>query len=348
LRSTSTPQPSAPAITTADEDPFLRQLREAREALSTDETWFKTHTSELEKEIDQQEDLRRSLGSNSNTSQDNSLAHSTNGFARSMTGYEYVPPELKPGQTLSRTEERIQRTGARGLANKPIGGAPKPVAMSRRTATQLQNTHSQNVLHGRKRSFEEVDHVNGHADHHIDYQLQPAAQLVQQVTTKKLRPNGVTTEALEALQRGNRLSLNPFHGGSLDDGLDDEGDETEEYEDADDAEQAEEQVVRGRYNGAVVYEDDADVDVDAEAEGDYEDEDEDEEYDEEGDDLHQEREVQYPGLQAYGEEYELEVNVEVEVDEQGIPLPPRSRSAATSTPDTGMGSTVEAAIELSD
>jgi hypothetical protein len=39
--------------------------------------------------------------------------------------------EPKRGQTLSSTEERIRRTGARGLATAPIGGTPgyvKPIS----------------------------------------------------------------------------------------------------------------------------------------------------------------------------------------------------------------------------
>ncbi|KAK5954710.1 actin cytoskeleton and mitosis protein [Knufia fluminis] len=339
-RSTSTSQPSVQTTSAADEDPYLRQLREAREALSTDETWFKTHTSELEKEIEQQEEFRRSFGSQSNTSQDNSFTQSTNGFARSVSGYEYVPPELQPGQTLSRTEERIRRTGARGLANKPIGGTPRPVAMSRRTASQLQAAQNQNAVHGRKRSIDEVDHVNGYAN--VDYQQQPAAQLAQQVTVKKPRPNGVTMQAFEALQRSS--PLNPFNGTGFDDECGDESGGTEEYED--DVLQ-EQEIHRQHYDEAIGYDED---DV-AAAEGDYEDEDEEEEeeYSDNDEDQEQDPDIQYPDLQDYGVEYEDE-----EVDEQGNTLPPRGRSAATSTstPDTGtgtgVGSTADAAIELSD
>lgn len=334
LRSTSVPQPAPAtptATSTADEDPFLRQLREAREALSTDETWFKTHTSELEKEIEQQE-LRQSLGSQSNTSQDKSLALSTNGFARSISGYEYVPPELKPGQTLSRTEERIRRTGARGLANKPIGGTPKPAAVNRRGAQQLH--HAQTAVHGRKRSINEVDHIKGDTFGIDDYQQQSAKRLAQHVTSKKARPNGVTLKALEALQRSS--PLNPFDAGSLDDELEDEGEEMEEYDD----QIEQEEVLQARYDGAVAYQNDDEADT--EASGEYADEYDEEVYQED----EEEENIHYPDLQAYdyGEEEE------VELDEDGIPLPPRGKSAATSTPDTGTGagSTVDAAIELSD
>jgi len=326
------PAPATPTVTsTADEDPFLKQLREAREALTTDETWFKTHTSELQKEIGQQE-LRRSLGSQSNTSQDNSFAVSTNGFARSISGYEYVPPELKPGQTLSRTEERIQQTGARGLANKPIGGTPKSVAMSRRSAQQLH--HAQAAVHGRKRSIDEVDHINGDTVDIDDYQQQSATHLAQHATSKKARPNGVTLKALEALQHSS--PLNPFDVGSLDDEPEDEGEETEEYDD----EIEQEEVLQAQYDGAVAHQNDDETDT--EASGEYADEYEEEVYQEN----EEEENIHYPDLQAYdyGEEEE------VEVDEDGIPLPPRGNSAATSTPDTGTGagSTVDAAIELSD
>lgn len=333
LQSNSVPQPApaTPTVTsTAEEDPFLKSLREAREALTTDEAWFKTHTSELEKEIGQEE-LRRSLGSQSNTSQHNSFALSTNGFVRSISGYEYVPPELKPGQTLSRTEKRIQRTGARGLANKPIGGTPKPVAMSRRSAQQLD--HAQAAVHGRKRSLDELDHINGDTVDVGHYQQQSATLLAQHATSKKARPNGVTMKALEALSH-NRL-LNPFDAGSLDDEPV-EGEETEEYDD--DIEQ--EEVLQAQYDSAVAHPNDDETDTEASCE--YADEYEEEVYQEND----EEENIHYPDLQAYdyGEE------AEVEVDEDGIPLPPRGKSAATSTPDTGtgVGSTVDAAIELSD
>ena len=334
LASTSAPQ-SAPVASTVvssvDEDPFLRQLREAREALSTDESWFKTHTSELETEMGQQE-LRRSLGSQSNTSQDNPSTLSANGFARSISGYEYVPPELKPGQTLSRTEERIRRTGARGLASKPIGGTPKPIAMSRKSAQQLHSAET--AVQGRKRSIDHIDHIDGDTVALGHYQQQSVGQFAEHTTSKKARPNGVTMKALEALQRSS--PLNPFDAGSPDDELDDEDEGTEEYDD--DVEQDE--VLQARDGSAVAYNDDNEADT--EASGEYADEFEQAVYqeDEEEEDIH------YPDLRAYdyGEEEE------VEVDEDGIPLPPRGKSAATSTPDTGTGagSTVDAAIELSD
>lgn len=322
LRATTIPQAQAPTTSMGPEDPFLRQLREAREALSTDETWFRSHTAELEKEVELQE-LRKSLDSQSAMSQDDSFARSAGGLARSLNGYEYVTPELKPGQTLSRTEERMRQTGARGLANKPIGGTPKPVAMSRKTASQLQN---QGSPYSRKRSINEITQINSYSD--VDHQQLPAAQFAQQVTIKKLRSNGVRMQALGAPQRTNHV--NPFDHGTFD-----EEEKCEEY--GDDGEQ--EELIEERYNGAVEDNDGA------HAEAEYEEEYQEEEYEEEEED--DDQDVQYPDLQGYGEEYEDD---EVEVDEQGIPLPPRGRSAATSTPDTGTGagSTADAAIELSD
>ena len=337
-RSTSTVKPTAPSSSVTDEDPFLRQLREAKEALSTDETWFKAQTSELEKEIEQQEEFRRSLGSQSNASYENSFAASTNGFARSISSYEYKPPELKPGQTLSRTEERIRRTGARGLAGKPIGGTPKPVAMSRRSAQGIQN--AQTALHGCKRSIDDVGHVNGNRVGVNVLRQQPTAELAQQVTSKKLKPNGVSMAALEALQGSGALI--PFGSDDHDDELDEDAEESESYED----DEREEHLQGTRYQDDHTYEDHGDAYIAAldnysdeyEGEGlEYEDEEAEEE----------EEDVQYPHLPAHGFGEEEE---EVEVDEQGNTLPPRSRSAATSTPDTGtgVGSTVDAAIELSD
>jgi hypothetical protein len=68
-------------------------------------------------------------------------------------GYEYLPGPEIPGRSLSKTEQRIRRTGAHGLATRPIGGSGDylAVAMSRNSAAKLnvekQSRHVPDVSH---------------------------------------------------------------------------------------------------------------------------------------------------------------------------------------------------------
>ncbi len=125
-----------------DDDDFLRQIREVRATMSADTAWFKQQATQIEKEVEQQEELRRSA---SRASSRDSPAPSTtvlrSGFA-CVNGYEYLPNRSINGQSLSRTEQRIRRTGARGLATKPIGGTKDylAVAMSKRSARALSGS----------------------------------------------------------------------------------------------------------------------------------------------------------------------------------------------------------------
>ena len=116
-----------------DDDELLREARKVREAFSSGIEWFKTQAASIEKEV--QDEFRRSA---SQTSSRSNPHPSANGLARS-NGYEYLPGPGTAGRNLSRTEERIRRTGAHGLATKPIGGSGGylAVAMSRDSAAKL-------------------------------------------------------------------------------------------------------------------------------------------------------------------------------------------------------------------
>ncbi|KAK5077014.1 actin cytoskeleton and mitosis protein [Lithohypha guttulata] len=354
LARTSRPAPQAVAHTEAtDDDPFLKSLREAREALSQDANWFKTQAVDLEKQVEQQEEFRRSLGSAS--SKDEALVRDAAGFSKSLNGFEYVPPEVRPGQTLSRTEQRIRRTGARGLANKPIGGSgpssPHPlVPMSRRSASSLRNSQTSHentngASHGRKRSFDEVGLTVQHDVHSLEPSLNGE---VDNHATKKVK----STMSLQGLQA---LARNPFGNGDYDD-----SDKTEEVEEGYDEEE---------YDGKQQY-----------GEQEYDQEEYEDEEEEEFEDGRQV--VAYPKISAYYEEglddaedeEEVPEDEESEEDDGGdytrsryrqpgaewngtgfederLSLPRQdSRAVSTSaaTPDTGHGSTVNDAIELSD
>ncbi|KAJ4537423.1 actin cytoskeleton and mitosis protein, variant 3 [Exophiala dermatitidis] len=176
------------------EDDFLKQIREAREALAEQAQWFKEQTVTLEREMEQEEqEFRKSSHSSSRHAFESSVlsippATTSVGkggaLSRAQTGYEYRPSETKPGVSLSRTEQRIRMTGAHGLATSALGPKPRttsssgyiPVAMSKRSAMtykrgaeragqdpslrsyrDLSTPGMSQNRHGRKRSHDDVD-----------------------------------------------------------------------------------------------------------------------------------------------------------------------------------------------
>lgn len=124
-----------PAAMVDEDDDLLRQARKVRETMSEGAEWYKTYAVNIEKEIEEHEERRRSLSQASTTS---SPHPSASGLAM-VNGYEYLPGPEIPGRSLSRTEQRIRRTGAHGLATKPIGGSGDylAVAMSKESAAKL-------------------------------------------------------------------------------------------------------------------------------------------------------------------------------------------------------------------
>lgn len=140
------------------EDDFLVQIREAREAMKEQEDWFKQQAVEIERELEQQEEFKKSQSSRRES------FTSANGLARA-NGYEYLPSQSKLGSSLSRTELRIRQTGAHGLATKPlrVSGEYIPVAMSKKSAQQYYGGESQASSPARKRSREDVE-VNDHLE----------------------------------------------------------------------------------------------------------------------------------------------------------------------------------------
>ncbi|OAL26797.1 hypothetical protein AYO20_09939 [Fonsecaea nubica] len=144
------PQPT-PRLPPPVEDDFLKEIRQAREAMEEQIEWFKQQSVSLE-EIEQEEDFQ---GSQSGREQ--SSPSSASGMLR-VNGYEYLPASSRAGSSLSRTERRIRETGAHGLATKPLRTVSQyvPVAMSKKSArdySQGSNISSP----GRKRAHHDVD-----------------------------------------------------------------------------------------------------------------------------------------------------------------------------------------------
>jgi hypothetical protein len=118
-----------------DDDEFLRQIREVREAMSEDTQWFRTQAAEIEKEVEKQEELRRSASQRSSTSDTSISASDSNTGLSRVNGYEYSPVIPRSG-SLSRTEQRIRATGAHGLATRNVSDY-LPVAMSKSTRAAM-------------------------------------------------------------------------------------------------------------------------------------------------------------------------------------------------------------------
>jgi hypothetical protein len=136
------------------DDDLLRQARKVRETMSEGAEWYKAYAVNIEKEIEEREELKRSLSQASTTS---SPHPSASGLAL-VNGYEYLPGPEIPGRSLSRTEKRIRRTGAHGLATKPIGGSGDylAVAMSRESAAKLNVEKQSRSLAKAPRSTEKT------------------------------------------------------------------------------------------------------------------------------------------------------------------------------------------------
>ncbi|KAI1612236.1 SAC3/GANP/Nin1/mts3/eIF-3 p25 family-domain-containing protein [Exophiala viscosa] len=285
---TKVPVKNMPKVNTkpAVEDDILKQLREAREALQEQSEWFKQQTVELEKEIGQEEEFRKSQ-----SSRRNSVNLSSSGFARA-NGYEYLPGETKAGHDLSRTERRIRQTGAHGLATKPLRPSSEyvPVAMSKRSAMMYTGA-SQSSSPVRKRSY----------DDDIDPALESATGFAHSSKRARAVSNRAGFAGVDAQAMSRNVAKNPYEllqGVSQDD---EEGDDLNEDEE-DTEELYDEEQPAGQYpmypelNGDVDYgEEDEEEEIENEAEGEYdEEEDEGEEgYDDEEDEGQDTEEYEY-------------------------------------------------------
>lgn len=155
--------------TTSAVNDLLDKLKEFNQAQATETDWYKARRQELEQLEDPAEDL---VQVHQTIERRDSFQTDSSSLMRSSLGYEFVPAEPKPGQTLSRTEQRIRHTGARGLATAPIGGTPgyvKPkVGYLERTLTSNVNGTTDHLQDGAtpNGSHSGVDLVG--------YELQPA------------------------------------------------------------------------------------------------------------------------------------------------------------------------------
>lgn len=333
-----------------NEDPFLRQFREARQKMDQDREWFKSQTSLLEKEIEEQEDFQKSLRlseSVADTETSMTAPGHANGLARSTNGLAYTPLNYVPGKTLSRTEQRIRRTGAHGLAvQQPISShhssplytahhSPATAEASNHRKRSIDEAQTSEIGHNHRLSA--TKRPRNDLPHHVindftappDVQRHPFGSEQQQRT---FHDNIQGTEALEEHEQeqdghafDGSLSNSPAY--MLVNGDQDLPQELEIYEGEEDEE--EEQV-----RGSDEYDGEGEYDYEHGVEGDDdEDEEEDQDEDEEEDD-------------------EDEGEYEDEDEDEDIPysypqgsLPP---STKLSTPESGPGATFDDAIELSD
>ena len=132
------PAPTPPSALKDDDDAFLRQIREVRNALSKDEDWFKEHSEQLQEETRRGSDM----ASRNRTGQQGppSLSWSPPNLASNPNGYDFAP---SASVRVSRSEERLRRTGGYGLANRPVqdylpGGSRYLPAMSKASAALLR------------------------------------------------------------------------------------------------------------------------------------------------------------------------------------------------------------------
>lgn len=173
------PTTKTKATILGDDDDLLERARAQRKELEAGTNWLKDTRLQLDKQIDQEVErrLEEELSARSALSTPNK---SPNGLARA-NGYEYLPAPTQSGLSLSRTEQRIRATGARGLAFKPLRShadyIPVGVAMSKRSASKYSGElTSQQVSSPISRTS--VDHVD------IDPLLHGSAQK----TVSKKRP----------------------------------------------------------------------------------------------------------------------------------------------------------------
>lgn len=150
--SVSSSTTSTPKTFDPEKDEFLQQIRQVSRAMKEDSEWFNSQTKELEKEIEAQEAIRSRQNSppTTNPSPDGS------GLA-SVNGYLYSPTPLSTStRSISRTEQRIRRTGAHGFATRPVSDY-LAVAQSKTTSNRLSGAVKSSLRKKRKTKTGERD-----------------------------------------------------------------------------------------------------------------------------------------------------------------------------------------------
>ncbi|EXJ79951.1 hypothetical protein A1O3_08237 [Capronia epimyces CBS 606.96] len=366
------------------EDDFLRQIREAREAMAEQARWFKEQTVTLEKEIKQDEEFRTSRESQPlEASVGTTPSTSGVGLARS-NGYDYQPSQANPGTSLSRTERRIRMTGAHGLATKPLrsGSDYIPVAMSKRSAMGYSVSSGQisGLAHSpeRKRSHDDDDHIEQQSHNNISVGMHHAAKRPRSDSEGSAwRDNGIygtakaaykhTQNPYELLQSGSRDNGDEEEGG-VEDSVEDEAQHSQAVRGGDEVEDDGEDVDRYRqpYHYHTQHSVDADeVDIGAHDNDDQEGE-EGEEGEEEGLDVEEELMEEYEDEdedEDEQEEYESEEEEEDElVEDDDAGYGDSDSDSASATPESstnpahvlsraasnGPGASMDDALVLSD
>lgn len=259
--------------TTSSVNDLLNKLKKYNEAQTAQTEWFKARREELEKLEDQVEEQ---VQVHQTIERRDSSQSSYSSLMRSSLGYNFIPAENKPGQTLSRTEQRIRRTGAHGLAIAPIGGTPgyvKPevsylerqlksslngAATSERDGATLNGIPSQVRQHGdeshpapasknngkgKERAIEDERHSanhysNGYAYPQLGYSITNPGSDFESDDTEELYQQKIAQNALQEDGQFSEGSYADDYGEEDFNEDEDLGDYDEEEDEGDDEEQA--------------------------------------------------------------------------------------------------------------
>lgn len=163
-------QPQSDALVSApdDNDDFIRQIREVRAAMSEDTEWFKTQAAQLQRDMEHQEELRRSARQESSLNTAKIARSKSNGYLVKVNGYNYAPvvPQSGSDASLSRTERRIRATGGHGLATKLISDY-LPVAMSK--STRAASNREKGCSGNHRGGTRELDQDGGYTNERDKY-----------------------------------------------------------------------------------------------------------------------------------------------------------------------------------
>jgi hypothetical protein len=231
LLATKKPEPTTATSSVND---LLDKLKKFNKDRSADADWFKARREELELE-DAVEDP---IQVHQTIERRDSSQTGSSPLMRSSSGYDFVPAETKPGHTLSRTEERIRRTGAHGLATAPIGGTPGYVKPEM-SYLERQARNGLNGLAGSRQGDATANRETSQEDQSADEFFSGAA--FQRPPNGKGKERATEDLHQQGLQEDGQSSEEEYYSGEYEEDetdMDDEEDLEDEYDEDEDAGQA--------------------------------------------------------------------------------------------------------------